>query len=91
VLEDAGIPVVVVDGHGRALLDGCGRPLVEPAPAAGRRRDQARRGDGGGRPLIEFAPVGRNPCPKLPPPARRCRETPLTFCTPPDPPATPRA
>ncbi|MEV0388729.1 amino acid adenylation domain-containing protein [Nonomuraea sp. NPDC050643] len=32
VLEDAGIAVVVVDGHGRELLDGCGRALV-PASA----------------------------------------------------------
>ncbi|MER6830124.1 amino acid adenylation domain-containing protein [Streptosporangium sp. NPDC000563] len=30
VLDDAGIAVVVADGHGRAMLDGCGRPLVEP-------------------------------------------------------------
>ncbi|MFF3436967.1 amino acid adenylation domain-containing protein [Streptosporangium sp. NPDC002721] len=38
VLDDAGVAVVVADGHGRMLLDGCGRPLVEPetdsAPAA---------------------------------------------------------
>ncbi|WP_436756826.1 amino acid adenylation domain-containing protein [Streptosporangium sp. V21-05] len=30
VLDDAGVAVVVADGHGRMLLDGCGRPLVEP-------------------------------------------------------------
>ncbi|MER5643541.1 amino acid adenylation domain-containing protein [Streptosporangium sp. NPDC002524] len=30
VLDDASVAVVVADGHGRMLLDGCGRPLVEP-------------------------------------------------------------
>ncbi|GAA4231911.1 amino acid adenylation domain-containing protein [Streptosporangium album] len=35
VLDDASIPVVVVDGHGRALLDGCGRPLVGPRTGIG--------------------------------------------------------
>ncbi|MGJ6963144.1 amino acid adenylation domain-containing protein [Streptosporangium sp. G11] len=34
VLDDAGITVVVTDGHGRMLLDGCGRPLVEPETSA---------------------------------------------------------
>ncbi|WP_326821535.1 non-ribosomal peptide synthetase [Streptosporangium sp. NBC_01756] len=30
ILDDASIPVVVVDGAGRALLDGCALPLVAP-------------------------------------------------------------
>ncbi|WP_440064956.1 amino acid adenylation domain-containing protein [Streptosporangium sp. OZ121] len=34
VLDDAGVAVVVADGHGRMLLDGCGRPLVEPETRA---------------------------------------------------------
>ncbi|MEU4403164.1 amino acid adenylation domain-containing protein [Streptosporangium sp. NPDC023963] len=34
VLDDAGVAVVVADGHGRALLDGCGRPLVDPETRA---------------------------------------------------------
>ncbi|MEV4531428.1 amino acid adenylation domain-containing protein [Streptosporangium sp. NPDC049304] len=34
VLDDAGIAVVVADDHGRAMLDGCGRPLVEPETGA---------------------------------------------------------
>lgn len=34
VLDDAGVAVVVADGHGRALLDGCGRPVVEPETSA---------------------------------------------------------
>lgn len=34
VLDDADIAVVVVDGQGRELLDGCGRTLVEPAAEA---------------------------------------------------------
>ncbi|WP_440082067.1 amino acid adenylation domain-containing protein [Streptosporangium sp. LJ11] len=34
VLDDAGVAVVVADGHGRMLLDGCGRPLIEPETRA---------------------------------------------------------
>jgi len=34
VLDDAGIAVVVADDHGRVMLDGCGRPLVEPEMGA---------------------------------------------------------
>ncbi|MFB9674429.1 amino acid adenylation domain-containing protein [Streptosporangium vulgare] len=34
VLDDASVAVVVADGHGRMLLDGCGRPLVEPETSA---------------------------------------------------------
>ncbi|MEU8379425.1 amino acid adenylation domain-containing protein, partial [Streptosporangium sp. NPDC048865] len=34
VLDDADVAVVVADGHGRMLLGGCGRPLVEPETGA---------------------------------------------------------